>query len=91
MLVKTSKMYIDTYHTYDISRHSVATTNRWVHTRHIYLTAPRQYRKKSHGVQTTIVEKADAGTLGRHLGSLGWVGINVLSVEKYPYTIRVFN
>ena len=45
--------------------------NRWVHTRHVHLTAPRQCRKQSHGVRTTTVENADAGTLGWRLGSLG--------------------
>ena len=58
--------------TYDVSRHLVATTNRWMHTRHVHLTAPQHCQKTSHRIQTTIVEKADAGTLGRRLGSLGF-------------------
>ena len=52
---------------------SVDTTNRWVHTRHVHLTAPRLCRMKLHGVRTTTVEKADAGTLGWSLGSLGFL------------------
>ena len=39
---------------------------------HVHLAAQRQCRKRLHGVWTTCttVEKADAGTLGRCLGSL---------------------
>ena len=39
------------------------------HTRHVHLIASRQYQKKSNGVWTTTVEKANAGTLGQCLGS----------------------
>ena len=56
-LVHTAVNLIYSARTYNVSRHSVATTNRRVHRRHIHLKAPWQCRKKLYGVRTTTVEK----------------------------------
>ena len=55
-----------------------------MHTRHVHLTAPWRCRQI---FETTTVEKADAGTLGRHLGSLGFPvreGSSHLNVGHIP-------
>ena len=55
------KLY--TARTYNVNKHLVVTTHRWVHTTHVHLTAPRWCWRTLHRVRTTTVEKANAGTL----------------------------
>ena len=63
--------------TNNVSRHLVVTTQYWVHTRHVHLTAPQQFQRKSHGVKTNTVKKVNAGILDQSLGSLSCTRLNV--------------